>query len=138
MDTLQFTTESMTGCVLVSVSGELDIATKPEFLCYLNPILSTRVDMVVLDLSGITFIDAQGLSALIMIKRQAQLSGAELLLAAAPPVVLSLLRITRLDGHFRTFPQIELADCLRLVDRLTERSTPEQNRNRYMAGQGGK
>ena len=71
MTALRFTTKSLTGCVLVTVSGELDIATKPELIHYVNNILSPRVGMVVLDLSGITFIDAQGLSALIMIKRQA-------------------------------------------------------------------
>ena len=106
MTTLRFTTKSLTGCVLVTVSGELDIATKPELIHYVNNIISTRVGMVVLDLSGITFIDAQGLSALIMIKRQAQLVHTELVLAGTPPVVLSLLRITRLDKHFCAFPQM--------------------------------
>jgi anti-sigma B factor antagonist len=135
MTALRFTTKSLTGCVLVTVSGELDIATKPELIHYVNNILSTRVGMVVLDLSGITFIDAQGLSALIMIKRQAQSLHTELVLAGTPPVVLSLLRITRLDKHFCVFPQMAAADYLRLVDRLPERSTAEPSEKRSMAGQ---
>ncbi|SNT61781.1 anti-anti-sigma factor [Streptosporangium subroseum] len=135
MTALRFTTKSLTGCVLVTVSGELDIATKPELIHYVNNILSTRVGMVVLDLSGITFIDAQGLSALIMIKRQAQLVHTELVLAGTPPIVLSLLRITRLDKHFRAFPQMATADYLRLVDHLPERSTAEPSEKPSMAGQ---
>jgi anti-sigma B factor antagonist len=133
METLQITTKNMTGCALVTVSGELDIATKPELLNYVNTILSTCVGMVVLDLSGITFIDAQGLSALLMIERQARLVHTELLLAGTPPVVLSILRITRLDKHFHVFPRMEAADYIRLVDH--EESTAGQSRKRSMAGQ---
>jgi anti-sigma B factor antagonist len=135
MDALQITTKNMNGSALVTVSGELDIATKPELIDYVSPILSTRVGMVVLDLSGITFIDAQGLSALIMIKRQAQSVHTELVLAATPPVVLSLLRITRLDKHFCAFPQMATADYLRLVDHLPEPPTAEPSGKRSMAGQ---
>jgi anti-sigma B factor antagonist len=134
MDALQITTKHMTGSVLVTVSGELDIATKPELIDYVSPILSTRVGMVVLDLSGITFIDAQGLSALLMIERQARLVPTGLLLAGTPPVVLSLLRITRLDKHFHVFPRMEAADCIRLVDH--EESTDGQIRKQSLAGQG--
>ncbi|WP_162642307.1 STAS domain-containing protein [Streptosporangium sp. 'caverna'] len=135
MTALRFTTKSLTGCVLVTVSGELDIATKPELIHYVNNIISTRVGMVVLDLSGITFIDAQGLSALIMVKRQAQLVHTELVLAGTPPVVLSLLRITHLDKHFCAFPQMAAADYLRLADHRPERSTAESSEKRPMAGQ---
>jgi anti-sigma B factor antagonist len=134
MDVLQITTKNMAGSALVTVSGELDIATKPELIDHVSPILSTHVDMVVLDLSGITFIDAQGLSALLMIERQARLVPAGLLLAGVPPVVLSLLRITHLDKHFRVFPRVEAADCIRLVDH--EESTAGQIRKRSLAGQG--
>jgi anti-sigma B factor antagonist len=133
MDALQITTTNMAGSALVTVSGELDIATKPELIDYVSPILGTRVDMVVLDLGGITFIDAQGLSALLMLERQARLVHKGLLLAGAPSVVLSLFRITQLDKHFRVFPKMETADYLRLVRH--KESTAGQSRKRFMAGQ---
>jgi anti-sigma B factor antagonist len=133
MDALQITTKNMTGSALVTVSGELDIATKPELIDYVSPILNTHVCMVILDLGGITFIDAQGLSTLLMIERQARLIPTGLLLAGVPPVVLSLLRITHLDKHFRVFPRVEAADCIRLVDHVE--STAGQIRKQSLAGQ---
>ena len=52
----------------VVVSGELDMATSPELTSAIESLERTEAQRVVLDLSGVTFIDSTALSALCLAK----------------------------------------------------------------------
>ncbi|MFI7446158.1 STAS domain-containing protein [Nonomuraea sp. NPDC049714] len=90
------------GTVTVSVAGELDIATVDVLRTHLLQVLERAGGEVVLELSGLSFIDAAGLGALVALRGQARLHRTELLLAGVPAPMARLLRITGLDGHFLT------------------------------------
>ena len=91
------------GYQIVSVTGELDIATAEQAYSYISEVIDGRPAPVTVDLSGLTFCDAAGLGALARIARHAREAGRQLMLASARPSLLKIMRITGLD---RAFPEL--------------------------------
>jgi anti-sigma B factor antagonist len=76
--------------VVVQPRGELDIATSDRLAAALRAVDSSAA-VVVLDLSGLTFLDAAGLRVLIEAK---QALGERLTLLPGPPVVQRMITLT--------------------------------------------
>jgi anti-sigma B factor antagonist len=93
--------EDLGDWVVVTVSGEVDMATGPILRDDLLGVLARGNHRVVLDLSNVTFMDSSGLGALLGGHRRARLLGGEVRLAAPSERVLEILRLTNLD---RVFP----------------------------------
>jgi anti-anti-sigma factor len=91
------------GYQIVSVTGELDIATAEQAYSYISEVIDGRPAPVTVDLSGLTFCDASGLGALARVARHARQAGRQLMLASARPSLLKIMRITGLD---RAFPEL--------------------------------
>ena|GEM_PF-630817 len=91
------------GYQIVSVTGELDIATAEQAYSYLSEVIDGRLAPVTVDLSGLTFCDASGLGVLARTARYARQKGRQLMLASARPPLLKIMRITGLD---RAFPEL--------------------------------
>jgi anti-sigma B factor antagonist len=91
------------GYQIVSVAGELDIATAEQAYSYLSEVIDGRTAPVTVDLSGLTFCDASGLGVLARAARYARQKGRQLALASARPSLLKIMRITGLD---RAFPEL--------------------------------
>ena len=94
------------GYQIVSVTGELDIATAEQAYSYLSEVIDGRLAPVTVDLSGLTFCDASGLGALARAARYARQKGRQLMLTSARPSLLKIMRITGLD---RAFPELHPA-----------------------------
>ena len=92
------------GYQIVSVTGELDIATAEQAYSYISEVIDGRPAPVTVDLSGLTFCDASGLGALARIARHAREVGRQLVLTSARPPLLKIMRITGLD---RAFPELQ-------------------------------
>ena len=92
------------GYQIVSVTGELDIATAEQAYSYISEVIDGRPAPVTVDLSGLTFCDASGLGVLARIARHARQAGRQLKLTSARPSLLKIMRITGLD---RVFPELE-------------------------------
>jgi len=91
------------GYQVISVTGELDIATAEQAYAYLSEIIDGRPAPVTVDLSGLTFCDASGLGVLAKTARNARQAGRQLILTSARPSLLKIMRITGLD---RVFPEL--------------------------------
>jgi anti-sigma B factor antagonist len=88
------------GYQVVSVAGELDIATADQAYSYITEVIDGRPAPVTVDLSGVTFCDASGLGALARLARYARAAGRQFMLTSARPSVLKIMRITGLDQAF--------------------------------------
>jgi anti-sigma B factor antagonist len=86
---------------VIVVSGEIHVSTAPEFSRLLNDAIGEGKTQVVLDLSGVEFIDSTGLSVLLNGLRRVTRSGGRMALICTNPTVLRLFVITRLDSTFR-------------------------------------
>ncbi|WP_449060754.1 STAS domain-containing protein [Planomonospora algeriensis] len=104
---------------VVALHGEIDIATAPALRRRLLNALQHSTDLLVLDLSAVSFCDAAGLTVLIDVRRRAVASGITVRLAAPRPSVARLLHVTGLDRAFAVHPTLSSA----LVSRRTDRST---------------
>jgi anti-sigma B factor antagonist len=82
----------------LSVRGEVDVATAPRLAEALREAASASSGDVTVDVSGVTFMDSTGLSALVEARRG--LGDRRLVLSGASPMLLRLLEITGLADVF--------------------------------------
>jgi anti-sigma B factor antagonist len=88
--------------VTVAVIGELDIATVPRFTARMGELArGGHLREVVMDLSGLTFIDAGGLRALVQLRSRLEQQHARLVLDSVPPQMRRLLPIIGPVRRFR-------------------------------------
>jgi anti-sigma B factor antagonist len=100
------------GYVVVTVAGEIDIATVAQLRERLAALAVSGVPLVA-DLDQVSFIDATGLGALVGAAREAAEHGTSLHLVCAQPQTRRLFRITGLD---RQIPLAhDLAEVLRAL-----------------------
>jgi len=94
---------------IVSVSGEIDLFTAPEFKQRMSaPIDAGRSNLVV-DLSATTFIDSSSLGVLIGAHRRLKLRGGSLVVVCENEAITKTFKITGLDGVFTIAPSVEAA-----------------------------
>jgi len=84
------------GWTVVSVTGELDVATAPRLRNEIVRLASSGNTLVVLDLGGVDFIDSTGLGVVVGSLKRVRSLGGELALARAEPQVRRVFEITRL------------------------------------------
>ena len=80
----------------VAVAGELDVATCPELEAALHPILA-RADSLLLDLGGVSFLDAAGVGTLLTIQVAARAQGKSFRLISAHQNVRRVLDLLGLS-----------------------------------------
>jgi anti-sigma B factor antagonist len=97
--------ERRAGTAIVHVVGELDLATAPSLMSALHG-LERPCDRVIIDLSGLQFIDSTGLRLAVEEYQRATADGFELVIAGAAENVLRVLRIAGLDVTLPLAPDV--------------------------------
>ncbi len=95
------------GQTVLSVAGDLDLATSEQLRGHLNAVLGGAV--VVLDLKKVEFCDSAGLRVLLDAELRTKVGGGELRLAAPSPALVRLFELTGVDGFVRVFATIDEA-----------------------------
>jgi anti-sigma B factor antagonist len=86
--------------VHVSLRGEFDISTAPRVEETLRRVETDEPATVVIDLSGLDFMDSTGLRTLVNADQRARQAGRRLALVRGSEMVQRVLRLTRLDERF--------------------------------------
>lgn len=89
--------------VVVQVSGELDLLTTPKLDSAAGEALRQHPPLLVLDLTGVTFLGSAGMASLVAV-RQAAGDDVQIRLAAADPVVVRAMEVVGLDQEFPMYP----------------------------------
>ena len=92
------------GALLVTASGELDLAAAPRLATVLSIATAGAEPCVVLDLTAVDFIDSTALGAIMHASTEAEATGKSMLVVALDGPVRRLLEITNLTGRFRVYP----------------------------------
>ena len=105
------TTRPAAAQVVIQVNGEVDMLTSPQLrsavLDQFEP--DAGVELVVLDLDGVTFLGTSGLAVLIEVREAAHTAGVELRLACTARRVLRPLTIAGLIPLFDIHDTVERA-----------------------------
>jgi anti-anti-sigma factor len=99
----QLMTDRGDGIQIVHPPGELDLATAGSLAAQGCAAIARHARLLLLDLTGLSFCDARGLSALVTIANHADKTGCRYGLIAPQPPVAKLLRITGLDQRMPVF-----------------------------------
>jgi anti-sigma B factor antagonist len=89
---------------VVTVRGEIHLATAPDFSERLNDVIAAGNTGVVVDLTEVGFIDSTGLSVLLNALRRITRAGGSLVLVCTNPTVLRLFQVTKMDTTFTIVP----------------------------------
>lgn len=96
----------------VTIQGELDIDTLPEFEQVVRSMRSPDMTRLVVDLRQVTFLDSMSVELLLRLHAELSETGAELLVVRGPRAVHRVFELTGLDG------------VLAIVDQPPARVTP--------------
>lgn len=88
---------------VIHVRGELDLASAPQLSAALSEAAGQGTQPVLLDLSGVTFIDSSALRALVLAGRELGESGRKLQIGPRSEMVNRVLTMTSLDQHTDAF-----------------------------------
>jgi anti-sigma B factor antagonist len=95
--------------VVLVLRGDLDIDTAPALHTALGQILGQPLPKIVVDLSGVSFCDSTGLSALVLGHRHAARHGGWLRLAAPSDWLRQLLTTVGLTKQLSVHPDVATA-----------------------------
>jgi anti-sigma B factor antagonist len=87
--------------VILALRGELDLTSAPLFEQALMEAESSKPRRVIIDLSGLEFMDSTGLRALLIARERAQENGHELALRRGPRQVQRVLELTKTLDAFQ-------------------------------------
>jgi anti-anti-sigma factor len=94
---LSIDTRSQGGVTQLVLAGEFDLASVPQFEDAIAAVESGRPAAIVIDLSGLSFMDSSGLRALVTADDRARSAGRRLAIVPGPPAVRRVFEITQLD-----------------------------------------
>ncbi len=98
------------GSVVVAVSGEVDVATAPALREHFEAMAGADdARSVVVDLTGVPFIDSTGLGVLIGVRKRCEDDGHPLSIVIVEPRILKVFEITGLTELFSIHPSLDAA-----------------------------
>ena len=90
---------------VLPLEGEIDLHISPRVARSLRSMIAKRPEHVVVDLSGVTFIDSSGLAVLINAMQDVKEYGGKFTLSGITHNVRSILEMARLDQFFLIDPR---------------------------------
>ena len=100
------------GIEILGMPAELDMATADGLVERGYAAIARSARLLLLDLAGLSFCDASGLSAFVRIANHADAAGCGFGLIAPQPPVAKILRISGLDSRLPVFATIDDAVAL--------------------------
>jgi len=90
-------------CVLCRIEGEVNLSTSPELRRVFNDFVRDNVKKVVIDFSGVPYIDSSGLATLIELLQRLKKINGSLRICCVPERVKNVFEITKLHKLFEIF-----------------------------------
>jgi anti-sigma B factor antagonist len=106
---MEISVERMGGVFILVVSGEVDWNTSPELHKTLIPLFAENPEAIVLDLSGVSFMDSSGIATLIEGLQSSMRSEIPFRLSGLIPTIKHALKIANMDDLFDIFDSREAA-----------------------------
>jgi anti-sigma B factor antagonist len=98
---MKITTSFENGVLAAGIHGRFDAHTVESYIQSVADRVGLDYPEVVLDMSGVEFMDSSALAALVTTLKRCMEAGGSIVLVAASPAVRLILELTRLDEVFR-------------------------------------
>jgi len=101
------------GCAVITVAGELDLATAPQLLEAIEEVGSSAPPRVVVNLLATSFIDSTGLTTLLRAHKRFESDNRSFALICGPEniEVLRVMDLMGFDEVFTVHPSLAAAGC---------------------------
>lgn len=86
------------------LAGEIDLHESPQVREALAPLIEKKTQRLLIDLSGVTYMDSSGLAVFVDAMQRMQSFGGQLAMFGLRENVRSIFKIARLDQVFKIFP----------------------------------
>ena len=106
---MQITERTEQNVPVVAITGDIDLETSPQLRDFLRPKSSAKTPSLLLDFSGVNYIDSSGLATLIEYFQAVQGFKGRLVLASLSPRVKNVFEIVRLEQIFSIHPDVPSA-----------------------------
>ena len=90
--------------VIIAPEGEIDLHASQVVKDQLEPVLTEKRPVVIVDLSGVSYVDSSGLAVFIEAMQRVQAYGGSFALCGLRTNIAQIFSIARLDQVFRIFP----------------------------------
>lgn len=104
-DALAISHEDLPAATLVRLRGEVDLSNAGTLRDALDAIIDQRRS-IILDCSGLTYIDSVGFHVLFRARQDLKRYGCQLLIAAASPTLQDAFKIINIERHIRCVPSV--------------------------------
>ncbi len=94
---------------VLSLEGEIDLHVSPRVSISLRQMIEKKPKRLVVNLSGVTYLDSSGLAVLIEAMQNVEKYGGKFALAGMQETVRSIFEIARLDQVFHIFTDVDSA-----------------------------
>lgn len=108
-DVLQIATDQADDITILRLSGELDSMNVTDLNTAYNALLESGRSLLVVDLSGLDFIDSAGLGGLVSLWERSMERGCFVAIGAQSPRVKEVLQITGLNSVLKVFESMDAA-----------------------------
>jgi len=96
------------GTVVLSLSGPLTLA---NIFTFQNDLRAIKPNCLIMDLSGVPFMDSAGLGVVMNYYVSAQGSNRKFFLAGVNDRINALIQMTKVDSVLKVFPTVEAAEA---------------------------
>ena len=94
---------------VLPLEGEIDLHVSPRISAAIAAMIEQKPSRLVVDLSGVSYIDSSGLAVLIEAMQNVEAYGGKFVLAGLQEGVRPIFEIARLDQVFLIFPHVDAA-----------------------------
>lgn len=101
--------EALADVAVLECSGRLNMVSAPTFRETVAKVVTDGRARVVVELSGVEFMDSSGLGALVGSLKAARQAGGDLRIAAPSEQVEMVLKLSNMDKILRTYPDGDAA-----------------------------
>ena len=96
---------------VLALEGEIDLNESPTVREKINPLISAQLPRIIVDMSGVSYIDSSGLALFIESMQRIQGYGGKFALCGLRPTVRTIFEIARLDQIFQIYPDVAAAQA---------------------------
>jgi anti-sigma B factor antagonist len=115
---LRLETTERQGIAVLTVAGEVDVATAPRLRQQLVETASSGQDTLVVDLTEVEFLDSTGLGVLVSGLKRFRTLGGDLVIVCTRPRILKVFEITGLTTVFGMYENV--SDALAALAKPSE------------------